>query len=1432
MQTLQEPDGIHGLPGHHPARQFVEQLARQVELSASDVARTLARTTIRGHNSEITHIGEAVKKALCEYPGVTELSHRVVDAIAEAVIQLARDASGKTLRGPITDLFMPGSDLTRAHSDQLIAGKRIRKADVLAVIDRCKTAPEDGGHAKTTLDIFETLLAEKSKRSFSESLFSYAESLSSYNSRSYSLGDFAFEAAAKIYVPVTGRQRDGGAGTDIEIGTGATLLADGRSLLVEGGPGSGKSTILREMARCAWTDPAQLGLERKHIAFPIKMRFLAEAKGVALEDRLWSALAKTEPRELTIGSRPPPGFLRQWPEATGAPWLFLIDGYDEVGAEVAAETLEWMLDLARDGNKLVLSSRPNALPIAARPNFSTLELRPFDDAQQRRLAQAWLGEDCEDFLEAFRKTTSAELGGTPLLVTIAASVFRKEGELPYRRSELYRRFVDIVLKEGLKRAADNELEDDLRNLAEDHLPRYLAILARSMSEIQEQATTVDFGNDPQDLIEGMAEELRRDLGLPPLMATHRSKQLFEFLGRRSGVLRTNANEFEWLHPTFREYFTALSFANEVNPAAISALFSQAADPSWRQVILFLLAIKSKDGSVDELVEELATSAVPYGAALAGVAVVEGADVDTPVSDAVIKHICDAIRQLGKGWVCERLLTTQSMEIVPLRDAISLLKDYPGGAAAMEELTGDLERLAVSFGRGGASATEDLFELQAAAPLERLAAGADNPIPLRLDAAASLDKLGYQEKANELRMALARWVSKDNRAAWPELVKTMTAVPELLALFASDEHFSSQDWSDVLDAIEEDKREELFQFLVADPRPTDTAKLAIRLRILDSAPAGMALLDLVKGDPPLLDACLAAIKRNGTGVELLSLVRDETLTRNIRTASLRILRDLGDADGLVSLVADDTIEHVLRRRAAEAASAVVLAPEQAATLFTYFDRLENRDKPTILRRRAQLLYQADRPSEALPLFQRWLTGRSPTITMRLMHAHCLELVGLDDEALQMYVEAERLMPGLIYANCRRALILFAKSRLIEAADVVDKVWPDQAPDWFFPTAFLILKGAFRPDSAVHWLRDQDWVEPLAIFHRADLSLDKGYTNTAIKQLRELTTREQDELAEFEIGQVLRMRGDLDQALQQYAKLSERGDSAALSEQADVLIRLRRFPEAEVCLSSLRRDFPDDVFISYLNGLSGAYQGESSLLFQAAEAGLVATADAMESEMNPTSVSNRLLFALVKSDFARAGRAMDRLIGECQYQHLRAYTIPYLETLSGALGDVPALRSLQKSAIDFAWPTGWDADDPSVLRRAALSEIRRNSHPFPMYCQKHAIGGLDDDARLGERIQGAYGPDPRSLVMWTIGRPDRLYAHGNFLKDEGAQWNFKFCDETQTVLRTNLEVLVNGMGVKRFMFVQDDLRMQFELAAKRSRLSVECVIADLRLGWFLP
>jgi hypothetical protein len=188
-------------------------------------------------------------------------------------------------------------------------------------------------------------------------------------------------------------------------------------------------------------------------------------------------------------------------------------------------------------------------------------------------------------------------------------------------------------------------------------------------------------------------------------------------------------------------------------------------------------------------------------------------------------------------------------------------------------------------------------------------------------------------------------------------------------------------------------------------------------------------------------------------------------------------------------------------------------------------------------------------------------------------------------------------------------------------------------------------------------------------------------------------------------------------------------------------------------------------------------------------------------------------------------MDALVGKRECHQLRAYTIPYLETLSGALADDTTLRSLQRAAIEFAWPAGWNADDPETLRHVALEKIKREPYPFPMYCQEHVIGGLEQDKQLGDRILNYYGPDPRSLVFWTIGHADRIYGHSNFIKDKEAEWNFKFCDDLQTILRKNLEILTNGMGVKRFMFLQDDLRLQFELAAKRYRLSIECVMADV-------
>jgi hypothetical protein len=140
LKTLQERGGVKGLRANNPLRQFVEGIANSVGLKPTDIAATLKRTVVRGHASDIAHIRGTVREALSECPGVVNLPFSTVAEIANAIIALARDASTKVLKGPITDLFAPGTDLTQVIDSQQLLGKRICKADVLAVIDQFKNS--------------------------------------------------------------------------------------------------------------------------------------------------------------------------------------------------------------------------------------------------------------------------------------------------------------------------------------------------------------------------------------------------------------------------------------------------------------------------------------------------------------------------------------------------------------------------------------------------------------------------------------------------------------------------------------------------------------------------------------------------------------------------------------------------------------------------------------------------------------------------------------------------------------------------------------------------------------------------------------------------------------------------------------------------------------------------------------------------------------------------------------------------------------------------------------------------------------------------------------------------------------------------------------------------------------------------------------------
>ena len=64
--------------------------------------------------------------------------------------------------------------------------------------------------------------------------------------------------------------------------------------------------------------------------------------------------------------------------------------------------------------------------------------------------------------------------------------------------------------------------------------------------------------------------------------------------------------------------------------------------------------------------------------------------------------------------------------------------------------------------------------------------------------------------------------------------------------------------------------------------------------------------------------------------------------------------------------------------------------------------------------------------------------------------------------------------------------------------------------------------------------------------------------------------------------------------------------------------------------------------------------------------------------------------------------------------------------------------------IAWPEGWDPN-PILI---ALHTLSRGNYPFPMYCQKSTIAGLENDKNLGERVLNLNRSDDRSIVLWKL------------------------------------------------------------------------------------
>lgn len=361
-------------------------------------------------------------------------------------------------------------------------------------------------------------------------------------------------------------------------------------VVVRGGAGSGKSTLVRVLATRALRRGGPLPLL-------MRARDWAEGGGLGILDHiggemrrvLGMASLRVEQLELLC--------------ATGAVQL-LVDGFDELPSARAQERLRDCLHALAQRFTRVSMLVTSRLGYASGSKlglqgFVELRLTPFREPQLRAFADIWgervYGSSAQRLWEALEAEPHAmHLARVPLFAVLLAFIHARGGKLPARRSQLYARCIELLLVDWP--------EQGMRTLPEasgSHMCPVLEQLALSVQSARDDHFAALFGFSRVSLTrEGLGERVGKGLerSHPQLELGDRlnlQRAWVRWLLEESGLLyERDTGRYEFTHLSMVEYLAAGAAARrhaEGAPAALIEFIRERHEyPIWRNTLLFLL----------------------------------------------------------------------------------------------------------------------------------------------------------------------------------------------------------------------------------------------------------------------------------------------------------------------------------------------------------------------------------------------------------------------------------------------------------------------------------------------------------------------------------------------------------------------------------------------------------------------------------------------------------------------------------------------------------------------------------------------------------------------------------------------------------------------------------------------------------------------------
>ena len=388
--------------------------------------------------------------------------------------------------------------------------------------------------------------------------------------------------------------------SDLNIGQALACIDHQRiaGLVILGGPGTGKTTVLKYLALTYARGLQGARLEQPHQRLPLllPLRSITPANQPPLAQHLSQTCAEA-------GCNIPADFFDERLQKGAC--IVLLDGLDEVADAQQRQAVARWIDkqwTACSKNPFVITCRTAGFEgIVLPPKFLRLDIRDFSDEDVAQFAGNWclavetmLAGDSEEARQEARRQgarASADLvravqanerikrlAVNPLMLSIIALVHRYRARLPDRRVDLYAECVEVLLGHW------DEAKDLPVPIPPGKSLRILQPLALWMHEhIQGEGE-----EEPLAHRREIEPEIARHL--PRIeVAADQAGAFLDSIRQRSGLLvERGPDVFGFQHQTFQEYLAARELAQDGD---VGRLLGHLGETYWQEVLLLYAGLR-------------------------------------------------------------------------------------------------------------------------------------------------------------------------------------------------------------------------------------------------------------------------------------------------------------------------------------------------------------------------------------------------------------------------------------------------------------------------------------------------------------------------------------------------------------------------------------------------------------------------------------------------------------------------------------------------------------------------------------------------------------------------------------------------------------------------------------------------------------------------